>query len=230
MDFIKKNLKWIIGLGALVAGILIGFLVAPACSIEEHDSYEQLEATVSEYETMLVEYKNSNDELSALVESAQPYFKLTEEQKLKAAEEAEALEAERLAKEKADQEAKDAALTQVYETGGFEITITNILTNNNRGALQFEMSVKNTSNKENQLYVTSAEFIVDGKSYEKDYDLTKSPNELEPNISQDGVQVGMFLPTGVTIDDVNYVKIKIPTSEYKNDAIIEIDDLQLLIG
>ena len=40
----------------------------------------------------------------------------------------------------------------------------------------------------------------------------------------------MFLPAGVTIDDVNYVKIKIPTSEYKNDAIIEIDDLQLLIG
>ena len=209
---------------------MIGFLVAPACSIEDHDSYEQLEATVFEYETMLVEYKNSNDELSALVESAQPYFKLTEEQKLKAAEEAEALEAERLAKEKAEQEAKDAALTQVYETGGFQIIITNILTNNNRGALQFEMSVKNTSNKENQLYVTSAEFIVDGKSYEKDYDLTKSPNKLEPNISQDGVEVGMFLPAGVTIDDVNYVKIKIPTSEYKNDAIIEIDDLQLLIG
>ena len=221
MEFIKKNLKSIIGLGGLVAGILIGFLVAPACSIEDYDSYEQLEATVFEYETMLVEYKNSNDELSALVESAQPYFKLTEEQKLKAAEEAEALEAER---------AKDAALTQVYETGGFQIIITNILTNNNRGALQFEMSVKNTSNKENQLYVTSAEFIVDGKSYEKDYDLTKSPNKLEPNISQDGVEVGMFLPAGVTIDDVNYVKIKIPTSEYKNDAIIEIDDLQLLIG
>lgn len=230
MEFIKKNLKSIIGLGGLVAGILIGFLVAPACSIEDHDSYEQLEATVFEYETMLVEYKNSNDELSALVESAQPYFKLTEEQKLKAAEEAEALEAERLAKEKVEQEAKDAALTQVYETGGFQIIITNILTNNNRGALQFEMSVKNTSNKENQLYVTSAEFIVDGKSYEKDYDLTKSPNKLEPNISQDGVEVGMFLPAGVTIDDVNYVKIKIPTSEYKNDAIIEIDDLQLLIG
>ena len=94
MEFIKKNLKSIIGLGGLVAGILIGFLVAPACSIEDHDSYEQLEATVFEYETMLVEYKNSNDELSALVESAQPYFKLTEEQKLKAAEEAEALEAE----------------------------------------------------------------------------------------------------------------------------------------
>lgn len=31
MEFIKKNLKSIIGLGGLVAGILIGFLVAPAC-------------------------------------------------------------------------------------------------------------------------------------------------------------------------------------------------------